>query len=151
MATSVTENNQLQWIATTGGGAAARLSATLDNIERIDDRITGWLRHAGRPLDEFGVRLLVREALLNAVLHGCARDPSRYVQFSIRLDEALVEFVVEDDGPGFDWQAPRPDLDALGATGRGVTLLRMYADSVTYNERGNRVRVRCGRLRPPAD
>ena len=50
----------------------------------------------------FGTRLVLEEAICNAIKHGHQHDPRKVVEVRswIRADRVLVE--VEDDGPGFD-------------------------------------------------
>lgn len=53
-----------------------------------------------------------------------------------------VEYVVRDEGPGFD-PASLPDPTApenvLQVSGRGILLIRTFMDGVVYNERGNEI------------
>ena len=61
-----------------------------------------------------------------------------------RFDPAEVVFVIEDDGPGFDpGSLPDPlDLSNLEKpSGRGLMLIRTFMDDVTFNERGNQIRM----------
>jgi serine/threonine-protein kinase RsbW len=97
---------------------------------------------AGYPLRaQFGVRLAIEEAVVNAVKHGHKGDTAKAVKvrYRVGLRDVLVE--VEDQGPGFDrGQVPDPlapeNLDR--SSGRGLLLMRSFL-TVRYNERGNRV------------
>jgi CheY-like chemotaxis protein len=116
---------------------------------------------------QIGVAL--REALANAVFHGNlevssellelggtafhdlaaqrrAQAPyaSRRVRLEVSLDPAEVAFRIEDEGPGFDPSGlPDPlDLSNLEKpSGRGLMLIRTFMDEVTFEGRGNVIRM----------
>jgi anti-sigma regulatory factor (Ser/Thr protein kinase) len=90
----------------------------------------------------FAAELLVREALTNAVVHGCHTDPRKQVRCFLRLKGGRLLITVADDGDGFDWRAVRGNAVAItDISGRGLAILRKYADHVRYNERGNVVAI----------
>ncbi|MEM8681572.1 MAG: ATP-binding protein, partial [Planctomycetota bacterium] len=56
-----------------------------------------------------------------------------------------AEFVIEDEGPGFDptrLPDPTDPANLERVSGRGVLLMRTFMDEVEYSERGNRVILR---------
>jgi anti-sigma regulatory factor (Ser/Thr protein kinase) len=86
----------------------------------------------------FAVELLIREAVTNAVMHGCHADPAKQVRCSLRFKDHRLLIVVEDDGDGFDWRAARRQPEApLGCSGRGIAIFWKYANWVRFNTRGN--------------
>jgi len=88
--------------------------------------------------DRFAVELLAREALSNAVRHGCAGDPARRVSFACRLGRRSAILRIKDDGNGFDWRGildRPPDDDATH--GRGLQLFQAYASRHYFNPSGN--------------
>jgi len=90
----------------------------------------------------FAAELLVREALTNAVVHGCHTDPRKQVRCLLRLKGRRLLIAVDDDGEGFDWRAAWSRSAALAdCSGRGIELLRTYASHVRYNDRGNAVTI----------
>ena len=94
---------------------------------------------------EFEVETALREALANAVRHGCARDPEKKVQVCLACDDARgMLIVVRDPGPGFDpEQIPNPvqgeNLFASG--GRGIFLINELMDHVSYGAGGTEIRM----------
>ena len=55
---------------------------------------------------EYEIETAVREALANAIRHGCAGDPDKKVQVCVACDEERgMLIVVRDPGPGFDPRA----------------------------------------------
>jgi CheY-like chemotaxis protein/anti-sigma regulatory factor (Ser/Thr protein kinase) len=73
-----------------------------------------------------------------------ARAPyaERKVWVAVRFAPGRAEFVVRDDGPGFDVASlpdPRDPENILRASGRGVLLIRTFMDEVVFNARGNEI------------
>jgi len=119
----------------------------------------------GRSLFRIGVA--ISEAISNAMIHGnlevssALRDgasdayyeqieqrksaepyASRAVDVIARFSESSATFIIRDQGKGFDRAAlgDPDDLENLvKASGRGIMLMRAYADLVTWNEAGNEV------------
>jgi serine/threonine-protein kinase RsbW len=91
-------------------------------------------------VSRFAAELLVREALTNAVVHGCHADPGKQVRIVVRLKCGRLLIAVDDDGDGFDWRgAWRRSAELSDCSGRGIEILRAYASRVRYNSRGNSV------------
>ena len=120
----------------------ATLPATLEALEAFVEEfrsVYGHWRHATAP---FAAELLMREALVNAVEHGCRREPGRLVRCTARLRERRLTISVEDEGQGFDWRAQwnRP-RNPLASSGRGLDILREWATRVRFNQKGNAVTI----------
>jgi len=116
------------------------LPATLQAVEEFLVDFRGWSRGLLDRVNSFAAELLVREALTNAVVHGCHTDPGKQVRCSLRITRRRLLIAVEDDGDGFDWRAAWRNPAALSAcSGRGIEILRKYANRVRYNDRGNAV------------
>jgi len=97
------------------------------------------------------MRLVLQEALSNALRHGNGGDPAKRILVCYRVGAADVLAGVEDEGPGFDPAAvPEPtapeNLDK--PSGRGLLLMRRYTTWLRYHGRGNRLTL-C-KHRPPA-
>jgi anti-sigma regulatory factor (Ser/Thr protein kinase) len=126
--------------------AYARTIADAAALFRNIDRTMAGL---GYPLiDRSAVGLVLREAFVNAQVHGHAGDPTRPVRvtYAVRAGEVIVE--VEDDGPGFNpAMIPHP-THADGekrASGWGLFWMRSYSTWLAIDPPGNRVRF--GRTR----
>jgi serine/threonine-protein kinase RsbW len=97
---------------------------------------------AGR---EFEVETSLREALANAVRHGCEHDPAKKVQVCVACDDARgMLVVVRDPGAGFDPAAiPSPvegqSLFAHG--GRGIYLINQLMDEVRFEQGGTEIHM----------
>jgi serine/threonine-protein kinase RsbW len=113
----------------TGAGQAVQ--------ERILQALEG-LQYPAR--DVFGVRLALEEALVNAIKHGNAMNPSKQVRVTCELSPEQVRIQIEDEGPGFnpsDVADPTEEenLDCPG--GRGIMLMRAFMNVIEYNDVGN--------------
>ena len=120
------------------------MGASLANIDRADRVVERFLGQCGLAVDVFAVRILLREAVLNAVVHGSASDPSREVTVELAADPDGVVLTVGDSGPGFDWSSGISSVgfDDDGDRGRGIALMRIYASKMLYNQAGNCVTLR---------
>jgi len=87
-----------------------------------------------------------REALANAILHGCKADPTKKVECSVNGDrkEGIV-IVVRDPGTGFDpksIQSPTENSNLGADHGRGIFLIQALMDEVTHEQNGTVIRMR---------
>lgn len=95
---------------------------------------------------EFEIETAIREALANAVTHGCGNDPAKQVKISAYCDEERgMILVVRDPGKGFDPKTiPSPIKgDKLYAEhGRGIYLINQLMDEVRYRSGGSEIWMR---------
>ncbi|NLE60693.1 MAG: ATP-binding protein [Planctomycetes bacterium] len=117
------------------------MSPSFENIDRADEACAKEIDRRQAPVNAFALRILLREAALNAVTHGCGDKPGGQVQMALVFGDADVKLIVEDNGPGFIWENREADFDVTGDGGRGLPLMKVYASKVSYNEAGNRVEL----------
>jgi serine/threonine-protein kinase RsbW len=89
-------------------------------------------------------RVGLTEALTNAMLYGNEHDPSKRVRVEVALENGRLEARITDQGGGFDPSAipdPTEGENILKSGGRGLFLMRQLLDEVSYNDRGNQVRL----------
>ena len=88
---------------------------------------------------DFEIEMAVREALANAIVHGCKNDPGKTVQVCIACDVARgMLIVVRDPGGGFDpasVASPTMGQNVFSEHGRGIFLINELMDEVHF-ERG---------------
>ena len=96
--------------------------------------------------NEYQVELALREALANAIVHGCNNDPSKQVECCVACtDSSDVVIVVRDPGEGF---VPTTVPDPLAAEnlhsahGRGIYLINQLMDEVSFERNGAEIRMR---------
>jgi anti-sigma regulatory factor (Ser/Thr protein kinase) len=113
------------------------------------------------------IGVALEEALLNAAYHGNlevssklreedhaqfynlakerrSQDPyqSRRIFVDVDLSSQGVQYVIRDEGPGFDPHSqpdPRDPANLERPCGRGMLLMRTFMDVVEYNPTGNQV------------
>lgn len=111
------------------------IESFIDNAKEkymIDDDIYG------------NIMIAVTESVNNAIKHGNSGETGKNVFLSLNLYDNMVEFVVEDQGQGFDYQnLPDPTApENLGKPGgRGIFLMKNLADEVKFKEEGRIVEL----------
>ena len=112
------------------------IESFIDNAKdkyNIDDDIYG------------NIMIAVTESVNNAIRHGNALQNNKNVFISLNLEQEIITFTVQDQGPGFDFQnLPDPtapeNLDKPG--GRGIFLMKHLADEVKFKDQGRLVEMR---------
>jgi CheY-like chemotaxis protein len=67
---------------------------------------------------------------------------SRRLRCSATIAPRRVEYVIQDEGPGFDPRSlpdPTAPENLLAVSGRGILLIRTFMDAVRFNDKGNQV------------
>jgi serine/threonine-protein kinase RsbW len=117
------------------------IPSQLADVDRLCLDARGFFRSHGTLVPQFGAELALREGLNNAVLHGSAGNPRKRVGIDLRVGRTWLRMEISDQGRGFPWRErlgrELPDPSRSG--GRGLPLLRTYADRVRFNRRGNTV------------
>ena len=95
---------------------------------------------------EFEVETALREALANAIVHGCGQDVTKKVQFWVGCDqERGMLIVVRDPGPGFDPKTVATPLNGeeiFSTHGRGIYLINQLMDEVRLLRGGTEIHMR---------
>ena len=126
-------------------GFQVRFPSSLESIDFIDEKTEAWLQIHGVQIDLFPIRLLVREALTNAVMHGHNNNPEKYITYSFSALTDRVHIRIEDEGAGFNWRDKMgANLNVLGSDGRGMAIMKIYAQDITFNEKGNVITLTIG-------
>ncbi len=150
-----------------------RLPVDSDMITAISYQLTKNLVPAGlcNNTTAENIALALQEALSNAMFHGNLEISSsireergvkgfnaevekrkdnpelgnRTVRVQYELTRKYVEYVIEDEGKGFDHTSlpdPRDPENFFKNSGRGLLIIRIHMDEVEWNETGNVVRLR---------
>src|ERR1035441_4961277 len=95
---------------------------------------------------EFEIETALREALANAIVHGCKNDPTKKVQCCVGCDEERgMLIVVRDPGSGFDpFAIPDPCCaeNVFSNHGRGIYLINQLMDEVKFERNGTEIHMR---------
>lgn len=101
------------------------------------------LRAEGKELE---IETALREALANAIKHGCNGDDSKFVQCEVVFEENhSVLLVVSDPGEGFDPKLlpdPTKGKHLYENHGRGIYLINHLMDEVSFRRRGAEIHMR---------
>jgi serine/threonine-protein kinase RsbW len=96
--------------------------------------------------NEYHVDLALREALANAIVHGCNNDSSKQVECCVACTESSdIMIVVRDPGEGFALDAVPNPLAAenlRSSHGRGIYLINQLMDEVSFERNGAEIRMR---------
>ena len=94
---------------------------------------------------EFEIETALREALANAIRHGCRNDPDKRVEVCVACDPARgILIVVRDPGAGFDpTSIPSPvrGRNLYRHHGRGIYLINQLMDEVSFERGGTEIRM----------
>lgn len=85
------------------------------------------------------ILIALTEAVNNAIHHGNALDPSKTVSLAYEVNGGQIVFLVQDQGPGFDFEHlpdPTDPQNIEKPHGRGVFLMRALADRVEFKDHG---------------
>ena len=110
------------------------LDSTLETVNNAEETASRMAAEAGFDDEEImKISMAVREAAVNAVLHGNAYDPSKKVTLAFeRTDNDLV-IVIRDQGKGLDASRipdPLAPDNLMKTSGRGIFLIRSFMDVV---------------------
>jgi serine/threonine-protein kinase RsbW len=120
------------------GKLSFALSSTMESVSEVEAAADKLAAEAGLDEDErFRLAMAVREAAVNAVLHGNDYDPSKRITASFENNGKSLIITVADEGIGLD-PATLPDPLApenlLRGTGRGIFLIRSFMDEVHFRQ-----------------
>jgi len=83
-----------------------------------------------------GLLIAITEATTNAIIHANKKDVTKKVVLDIQLQNSQLIIKVIDQGQGFDpTKIPDPTEpeNLLKDSGRGLYLMRVFADELKYN------------------
>lgn len=120
------------------GRRSLELNSTMESVAEVEAAAEKLAAEAGLNEDElFHVTMAVREAAVNAVLHGNEYDPGKRIQVSLENTGAELRFVISDQGKGLDPDTlpdPLAPENLLRGTGRGIFLIRSFMDEVHFRQ-----------------
>jgi len=110
----------------------------MDSVGVVEAAADKLAEEAGLDEDQrFHVAMALREAAVNAVLHGNDYDPSKQITASFENTGSSLVFVITDQGKGLDPETlpdPLAPENLLRGTGRGIFLIRSFMDEVHFRQ-----------------
>jgi serine/threonine-protein kinase RsbW len=120
------------------GKLSFSLPSTMESVSEVEAAAEKLAAEAGVDEDErFRITMAVREAAVNAVLHGNDYDPAKQVTASFENNGKSLVFTIADQGKGVDWEKlpdPLAPENLLRGTGRGIFLIRSFMDEVHFRQ-----------------
>src|SRR5689334_11108553 len=110
------------------------LDSTLDSVNKAEQ--TAEELASKMPFDDedcHRIAMAVREAAVNAVLHGNAYDPKKKMTVAFENTGGNLVITVADEGKGLDPKKipdPLAPENLLKQSGRGIFLIRAFMDEV---------------------
>ena len=114
------------------------LASTLQTVDRVEQEAEEFAKRFGFDDDEVSnIAMAVREAAVNAVIHGNAYDREKQVSVAFEATGSDLIFRISDQGSGFDADNipdPLSPENILRGSGRGVFLMRAFMDEVHFRQ-----------------
>ena len=120
------------------GRTSFSLSSTMESVSEVEAAADKLAEEAGLDEDErFRIGMAVREAAVNAVLHGNEYDPAKMIEVSLENTGSDIVISIADQGKGVNPDTlpdPLAPENLLRGTGRGIFLIRSFMDEVHFRQ-----------------
>ena len=120
----------------TGNRVSYTLDSTLDSVNKAEEISSQLAAKAGFDEDQCQrISMAVREAAVNAVLHGNAYDPKKKMTVTYENTGGELVIRISDQGRGLDLETvpdPLAPENLLKQSGRGIFLMRAFMDDVQF-------------------
>jgi serine/threonine-protein kinase RsbW len=129
------------------------LDSSLASVNKVERTAEEYAASAGFEEDTVpNIAMAVREAAVNAVLHGNAYDPAKKItaSFEVTADALIVK--IADQGPGLNPNTvpdPLAPENILRGSGRGIFLIRAFMDEVHFRDTHPGAELTLIKNRPP--
>jgi serine/threonine-protein kinase RsbW len=114
------------------------LGSTLDSVDTVGRTAEDFAQRAGFDPDTVpNIVMAVREAAINAVMHGNAYNPVKSFTASFETTSDALTVRISDQGPGLDPSTlpdPLAPQNLLRGSGRGIFLIRAFMDEVHFRQ-----------------
>jgi serine/threonine-protein kinase RsbW len=114
------------------------MESTLESVNKAEEMADRIAAQAGMDEDtRSGVSMAVREAMINAVLHGNEYDKNKRVNLTLEQKGQELIVTITDEGPGFvpeEVPDPLAPENLLKGSGRGIFLMRAFMDEVRFRK-----------------
>ncbi|WP_296699520.1 ATP-binding protein [Algoriphagus sp.] len=118
------------------------IPSLIENIKIIESFIDNARENFEINDDIYGnIMISVTECISNAIIHGNQHDKNKLVHLELLIEDELLRFVIEDEGPGFDMNQlkdPTEPENIEKTGGRGIFLIKHLTDEVKFEEDGRK-------------
>lgn len=114
------------------------LDSSLESVDKVEQTAEQYAKQAGFDEDTVPhIAMAVREAAVNAVLHGNAYDKHKRIHAAFETTSDSLIIRISDEGPGLDPEGipdPLAPENILRGSGRGIFLIRAFMDEVNFRQ-----------------
>jgi serine/threonine-protein kinase RsbW len=114
------------------------LDSTLETVNKVEQIAGEFATRAGFDEDTVpNIVMAVREAAVNAVIHGNNYSPEKRITASFETTADSLIVSIADQGPGLDPDSlpdPLAPENILRGSGRGIFLIRAFMDEVHFRK-----------------
>ncbi|MBN3521235.1 ATP-binding protein [Algoriphagus lutimaris] len=118
------------------------IPSLIENIKIIESFIDNARENFDINDDIYGnIMISVTECISNAIIHGNQHDKNKLVHLELFMEDELLRFIIEDEGPGFDLTELRDPTEPENIEkpgGRGIFLIKHLSDEVKFEEEGRK-------------
>ncbi|HET9087961.1 MAG TPA: ATP-binding protein [Acidobacteriaceae bacterium] len=112
------------------------MDSTLDSVNKVEETAGELAQKSGLDEDQvFQITMAVREAAVNAVIHGNAYDSQKKIMACFENTGKSLIIRISDEGKGLDPSTlpdPLAPENLLSGSGRGIFLIRSFMDEVHF-------------------
>jgi len=128
------------------------IPGTVDHVDQTIVSIKKTLEDEFLTYADFALELVLREALMNAVKHGNHYDAGKKVFLTLAWDKEWFFIAIRDEGDGYLYQSPNSSqMIPSDESGRGLPIIEYYADQISFNKKGNEIRIKIAIFKPEQD
>jgi len=124
------------------------LETSLDSVDEAEQLALKFAGEAGFSEEDLHkIGMAVREAMVNAVVHGNRYNANKKVYLSLEHEANRFAITITDEGAGFERTAladPLAEENLLRQSGRGLLLIQAFVDEFEVTQappRGSQVKL----------
>lgn len=114
------------------------IESTPNNLITVEEFVNYFSVELGLDQEKInGLLLAITEATTNAIIHGNKNNQLKMVRIYVFVEGSDLIIKIKDEGKGFDPSIvldPTDPENLLKDSGRGLYLMRVYMDGLTYNQ-----------------
>jgi serine/threonine-protein kinase RsbW len=114
------------------GGVETAMDSTLESVDAAESLVLKIAQESGfEEEDLHKIGMAVREAMVNAVVHGNRYNLKKKVHLWVGFGEDRLSIRIADEGEGFDANElpdPLAEENLLRQSGRGLLLIKAFVD-----------------------
>ena len=114
------------------------LGSSIESVDRVEQAAQEFAERAGFDEDTVpNIAMAVREAAVNAVIHGNAYSLDKHITATFETNSDSLVVRITDQGAGLDPNAvpdPLAPENILRGSGRGIFLIKAFMDEVHFRQ-----------------